>query len=351
MARKPSQRPWLHAKSGYWCATIAGKRVYLDRDPRVAERKLKHIRTEQKRNGNVCRDWQDASFAELADEFLSDLQARRKPGTYEQARYGLLRALRILGTSLRVGEIRRIHLSKIEQAMTNRYSPSTLRNTLAIVQQVFSWAVEHELVEVNPLIGYRKPAQRCRTRTISADEFQKLLRVSAKNRPFQRVLIALRLTGCRPGELRNLTWDMVDLEQGLWVIPDHKTITTQRQPRPRVIPLPTPVWQLCHWLHQRSRQQSGNHVFLNAHGQPFSRGCLAHAMSRGRQRAGLGKKAGESIVLYSNRHTYGTEAAGKVSDIELAEMMGHTDTLMTRRYVHMNTGRLHDIQQRIQRAE
>ena len=56
MARKPSAKPWLHSKIGDWCATIAGRRVYLDRDPRVAERKLKHIRTEQKRNGNVFRD-------------------------------------------------------------------------------------------------------------------------------------------------------------------------------------------------------------------------------------------------------------------------------------------------------
>ncbi len=71
-------------------------------------------------------------------------------------------------------------------------------------------------------------------------------------------------------------------------------------------------------------------------------------MARLRTRAGIETKSGEDLVLYSNRHTYGTNAAGKVSDMELAELMGHTDTRTTRRYVHLNADRLQDIQKRIQ---
>ncbi|MGZ0168307.1 MAG: hypothetical protein ACKVHE_02005 [Planctomycetales bacterium] len=37
-------------------------------------------------------------------------------------------------------------------------------------------------------------------------------------------------------------------------------------------------------------------------------------------------------MLYSNQHTFGTNAAGKVSDIELAELMG---TLTRERLVAM----------------
>lgn len=347
MPRKPTARPWLHAPSGFWCATVNSKRVYLDRDARVAERKMRQLLTEQKRNNGSLRNWLDATFAELADEFLSDLKARRKPTTYEHARYALLRALRILGTRIRVGEMRRIHLAKIEQELTAKKSPTTVRDSIYKVQQVYSWAVEHDLLEINPLLGYRKPARRIRTRTITRTEFQAMLRACPRNAAFRRVLITLRLTGCRPGELRNLTWDMVDFEQRLWIIPDHKTITTQRQPRPRIIPLPEPVLHLCHWLARRPRPSSGC-VFLNEFGRQYTKDGLVRLMARVRTRAGIGPKGGEQIVLYSNRHTYGTEAAGKVSDIELAEVMGHTDTHTTRRYVHLNAARLGDIQQRIQ---
>ncbi|REJ72338.1 MAG: site-specific integrase [Planctomycetota bacterium] len=348
MPRKPNNKPWLHAPSGFWCATLNGKRVYLDKDARTADQVLRQLKAEQKRNGGIGRDWKEATLSELADEFLSDLKSRRKPGTYEQSRYALLRALRILGTHLKVGEVRRLHLAKIEQSMVGKnYSPSTIRDTLAKVQQVFSWAVELELLELNPLVGYRKPARRMRTRIITSDEFQAMLRATPRNPAFRRVLVALRMTGCRPGELRSLTWDMVDLDQGVWIIPDHKTVTTQKIPRPRVVPLPSPILNLCIRLARRPHENS-DPVFLNMLGKRYSKDGLVRLMARVRTRAGIGSKAGESIVLYSHRHTYGTEAAGRVSDIELAELMGHTDTHTTRRYVHLNSDRLRDIQRRIQ---
>lgn len=349
MPRKPTARPWLHAPSGFWCATLNGKRVYLDRDASAAERKLRQLRTEQKRNGGVLRNWLDETFAELADEFLSDMKARRKQATYEQARFALVRALRIVGTRVRVSELRRIHLAKIEQELTGKCSPTTVRDTIAKVQQVFSWAVQHDLLEVNPLLGYRKPAKRARTRVITPDEFQAMLRACARNPAFRRVLITLRLTGCRPGELRNLTWEMIDFEQRLWIIPDHKTITTQRHPRPRIIPLPQSVLRLCRRL-ARAPHAESQHVFLNLQGKQYTKDGMARLMARVRSRAGIGLKGGENVVLYSHRHTYGTEASGRVSDIELAEVMGHTDTHTTRRYVHLSAARLSDIQLRIQQT-
>ena len=59
-------------------------------------------------------------------------------------------------------------------------------------------------------------------------------------------------------------------------------------------------------------------------------------------------KAGERVVLYSYRHTFGTESSGRVSDIELAELMGHTEVRTTHRYVHLNVDRLHDIRRRVE---
>jgi site-specific recombinase XerD len=65
-----------------------------------------------------------------------------------------------------------------------------------------------------------------------------------------------------------------------------------------------------------------------------------------RERAGIEVKGGEQIVLYSQRHSFGSESVGKVSDIELAELMGHTEPRMTQRYIHLNIAHLKDIQKR-----
>ena len=107
MPRRKSPKPWLHKSSGYWCATIAGKRTYLDLDYKIACRKLLELRAKEKREEAGGTEWLDAPFANLANEFLADLQKRRKPATYKANRYRLLRALKTLGTSLRVGEVRK----------------------------------------------------------------------------------------------------------------------------------------------------------------------------------------------------------------------------------------------------
>jgi hypothetical protein len=36
MARKASDKPWFHNASGWWCATLNGKRKKLDKDFVVA---------------------------------------------------------------------------------------------------------------------------------------------------------------------------------------------------------------------------------------------------------------------------------------------------------------------------
>jgi integrase len=349
MSARPQQtqqrKPWFHAPSGFWCAQVDGKRHYLDRDPGVAQRKLNKLLQEQRRGDAGRTEWLDAPFSDLADAFLDDVRARRHAVTYRSYREMLELAQKHLGTALRVGEVRKLHLTKLEGALTAGYSPTTVFKALQAVQRVFNWAVENDLLESSPLAGYKKPRPRQRTRVITGEEFQVMLRGSGA--PFRRLLLALRLCGCRPGELRQLVWDEVFLDQGVLIIPEHKTLTRQKHPRPRIVPLPDVLLRLLRRLGRRPHGPA-DHVFLNTDGGPWTRTALHSQMRRLRERAGLGPKAGENIVMYSNRHTFGTARVGKVSDIELAELMGHTDTTTTRRYVHLSLERLREIQKRAQ---
>jgi site-specific recombinase XerD len=60
-------------------------------------------------------------------------------------------------------------------------------------------------------------------------------------------------------------------------------------------------------------------------------------MRRLRVKAGIGPdENGEMIVMYTNRHTFGTGAsANGVVDRKLADLMGHTDTKTTQKYIHL----------------
>jgi integrase len=344
MARRSTGKPWLHEKSGYWCTSVDRKRVYLDKDYKVACRKLRQLKADRKKSEQgASTEWLAAPIADLADEFLDDILARKKANTHTGYRYRLLIALKIIGPTTRVANIGKLQLIKIEQKMTGHYSPSTIRDTIAVLQSVYGWAVRHDLLTENPLAGYEKPRGLVRTRIITPAEFQNLMRHSDTS--FRRVLLALRLTGCRPVEIRSLLWDWVDFESGFWIFKDHKTVTRQRNPRPRMVPLPKPILKLCVRLAEKNHQPM-DHVFLNARGTPYTKDCLCRKMARVRERAKITTKAGEQLVLYCNRHTFGTMASGHVSDIELAELMGHTDVRTTHRYVHINSDRLKEIQRR-----
>jgi integrase len=346
MSARPSPRKcWFHSASGLWCAQINGRRHYLDRDPAVAQRKLKKLLQDQRRGDAGHQQWLDAPFVDLADEFLDDVKACKKPATYRTYQAMLSLALGHLGTGLTVGGVRKLHLTKLKQALAGDYSPTTVFKALHAVQRVLSWAAQNDLLDANPLARYEKPRPRQRTRTISPTEFQTMLRGSGA--PFRRLLLALRLCGCRPGELRLLVWDEVFPDQGVLILPEHKTLTRQKEPRPRVIPLPEPILKLVRWL-SRSPHTGQDHVFLNSQGRPWTETALNSQMRRLRVRVGLQPRAGENIVLYSNRHSFATDALGKVSDIELAELMGHTTTTTTRRYVHLSLERLRDIRKRAQ---
>jgi|GEM_PF-5460469 len=133
------------------------------------------------------------------------------------------------------------------------------------------------------------------TRTVTDAEFRKLIEHS--DNIFRDVLTALKWTGCRPVEIRSLIWEWVDLEQGLWILPDHKTITRQRDPLPRVIPLSPQVLEICQRL-ALSKHKKSDHVFLNGRGAPYTKDALCRKMSKLRKRAGIELKAGQELVLY-----------------------------------------------------
>ena len=90
MAGKNSGKPWLHEATGIWCTSDHGKRIYLDKDYKVACRKFRELIAARKRQQQlelqgVSEDWLNRTLADLSDEYLDDVKARKKPSSY---RYG-----------------------------------------------------------------------------------------------------------------------------------------------------------------------------------------------------------------------------------------------------------------------
>jgi integrase len=151
---------------------------------------------------------------------------------------------------------------------------------------------------------------------------------------FRQVLVFLRLTGCRPGELRNLEWSDIDLEANELVIRRHKT--SRKVHKPRRVPIHPAVLKLLIFI--KRLNQPGNHVFLTHRLTPWHRVSLAQRLKRSRRAAGVP----EDAKLYGLPHAFGTRAIVNGVDIKtLAELMGHTNVRMTEHYVALAGQRQH----------
>lgn len=140
---------------------------------------------------------------------------------------------------------------------------SAIRN----VQAAFNWAAKSRLIDENPFRGVTHHTGAPR-RDMTAEEFQAILRNTngtwCKRRPtpaarFRQVLIFLWFTGCRPKEATALRWTNIDFKNHVIVLLQHKTIRTQTQPRPRVIPLHPVVEKLLQSIQKRNE---GELVFV-----------------------------------------------------------------------------------------
>ena len=100
-----------------------------------------------------------------------------------------------------------------------------------------------QLIERNPFRGLNFP-QGKRGRDWTEAEYQQILRGTTAC--FRRVVIALRFSGMRPGEGRELEAPNVLPEEAKILIEKHKMRYLTNAPRP--IPLNRVLWKLFAWL-------------------------------------------------------------------------------------------------------
>lgn len=109
-----------------------------------------------------------------------------------------------------------------------RGGPGTANRTVGLLGAIFTYAREHGIVERNPAHGIRKPACGKRSRRLSEDEYRllgEILRGYEAVPQFATAVAMIRvlaLTGCRRGEIINLTWPEVDMEASCLRLRDTK---------------------------------------------------------------------------------------------------------------------------------
>jgi len=211
----------------------------------------------------------------------------------------------------------------------------------------------------NPWSNIKYLKEHGRERIITDEEFKALLKhcstcryaAKADHEPddcyfcnnddeLRQILIVLRHTTMRPGELRQVEWDEVDFAAHRIVMIPRKIKTRRR----RVITLLPAVEEIllkrqlaCIAEHSKAQGL----VFPAMSGEEWNRVSFSQRFRRLRGRAARAGdlqevKKGEKLVLYSTRHTRITElfVQGNEQHVVMAES-GHVVPSTTERYKHL----------------
>lgn len=284
------------------------------------------------------------TVAQLCDLYLLEGCAHKKPSTVATDKGRIERHIKpLLGRKLIVSVSRR----DVEQCMHDiaqgrtaadvktgkrgraivEGGRGTASRTVGLLGGIFSFALERELVEANPVRGVRRYKDKRVERYLSADEQARLSDAIAdlercdEISPFAAGAVRmLLLTGARRGEVLTLRWSWIDLERALAFLPDSKS-------GQRVLYLSPPAIELLRAL---PRLEGNPFVFCGTK----TGACLTdlkRPWDKIKKRSNI-----SNLRLHDLRHNFASiGASGGLSLQIIGKLLGHRRTETTARYSHL----------------
>lgn len=349
----------------FYCEYARGKRVWLGRADAVglteARESARAILSEVYRGLDPIEARKPKRGVPTFRAFLDGdygLWARANQKAHKQNLKRLATAFKAM-LDKRLDEITALDVERWRAAEIERgLSLETINRDISSIKAAFNRAVEWELIGTNPLAKVKKSrTDDCRkVRFLSFDE-ETRLRATLDDREERRraerdsanrwrsergytllsslrqlaftdhvkplVLLSIN-TGCRRGELFDLTWDNVDLDRRILTV----TGATAKSRRTRHIPLNREAMLVLQGWRAQAEKKDGL-VFANDAGQRFDRVNFSWRH--------LLKDAGILAFRWHDmRHHFASRLVmGGVDLNTVRELLGHSDYAMTLRYAHL----------------
>jgi integrase len=170
-----------------------------------------------------------ARAAETVEQICAEFARLYLPSRKLSTRAEYIRIIKreilpVLG-KMKARDVSRRHvIALLEEMQIARAIPVLAERTKAVLSRVFSWALERELIQTNPVAGIRRTAvSKPRSRVLNPDEIKTLLTVldGLSSQTMANIFRILLYTGQRPGEVTGMRWSEVDGDT--WRIPSERT--------------------------------------------------------------------------------------------------------------------------------
>lgn len=221
-------------------------------------------------------------------------------------------------------------------------SPRTVEFARAVLRKAMDDAVIDRIVEVNPVVGTKRPKTVKPHHTVwSSAELRRFL-TATEGKPFSALWVLAAGTGMRRGELLALRWSQVDLEAGVVVVERSVTsinrelhyVTTKNHER-REVPIDSRTTaQLRAWRKRQTAERlawgaaykdSEGLVFTWENGAPVSGDYVTKQFVRAQRLADVPR-----ITLHEVRHTHASILLREGVPVHVVSArLGHKDASVT----------------------
>lgn len=209
-------------------------------------------------------------------------------------------------------------------ALVSQSGSIRANRVLEVFRKALNLAVHWGWIEKNPAVAYRRNSEHPRERYLTPAEYERVFDALGrmKNQKAANAIRLLIFTGARRGEVLSLEWGDLDLAEGIWNRPPHKSKDRKR----KRIPLSAEALAIL-----KAMRETSNSQFLF----PTSNGT--HMSDLNRPWAWLRAETGlHDLRVHDLRHSFASVLiSGGVALETIGKLLGHSQHQTTLRYAHL----------------
>ena len=229
--------------------------------------------------------------------------------------------------NIRLSALSQRHVDTLKTKRLGEVGRVTVNIELRSLRAAFFTAVRWKLMCENPFRGVKQcHIEESTPIYLSRDEFETLIK--AVKMPWLRdLIIVAAFSGMRRGELVQLRWTDVDLENQTIQIRSHGKIRT-KYGKSRTVPVNPDVRKAI----LRRKTQMGSEFVFHSNGHPIDGRHLSRMFKRCVRRA----KLNDRYHFHSLRHSFGSWLVqSNASLYQVQKLLGHSNIRVTEMYSHL----------------
>jgi len=320
--------------SYYAIFSINGKKKWIrigKVDKKEARKILKQMELEHIKGRLDIRESKEILLYDYIDQYLKYCKTNKADSTYKRE-WEVIKHLKTCFGNVSLSKLDNKSIEDFKSIRMNQgLAPSSLNRELTVLSDMLKKAVAWNYIERVPSFSILKPPTRP-PKFLSVDQLKRLLECST---PWLRpILIVLRNTGMRIGEVLGLKFPDIDLENKVILIRSRKTKNF------RIVPINGELEETLEWLSRYYVSPSSLKVSIRHANQKEFLFCLPDGSRVKCIKNSFNKacaKAGINATPHTIRHTFASHLVmNQVDLVSIKELLGHSSISTTMIYSHVS---------------